>query len=245
MCANRDGFLFQVRRKCAQPPQPKVGGATFTESAVNGLKWYFNFPCTETVPPNNNLDDPCRWCNPNRNVAMDPQLVDIVEVYKIRKLVNSTRQTRPPLWENAFELEIIVSDTRGGRAEVRVNLFCFRMNPTWKGHSIVKYLADWLPMHLEYTGPVMKMNAIFIDLPAPPSPVSPDAYTKGENALCDFDPINNSSVQIEEMDEETVRDTSEYDAEMSDMNARMAESRAADAEEHATLARPFEKRRRV
>ena len=218
MCTNRDGFMFQVCHKCAQPPQPKVGGATFTESAVNGLKWYFNFPCTETVPPNNNLDDPCRWCNPNRNVAMDPQLVDIVEVYKLRKLVNSTRQARPPMWENAFELEIIVSDARGGRAEVRINLFCFLMNPTWKGNSIVKYLAEWLPEHLEYKGPVMKMSTIFLDLPAPPSPVSPDAYNPSKDSSDDSDPFKNSSVQIEEMDEDTVHDTSERDAEMADTN---------------------------
>ena len=187
---NIDGYTHQVCHNCARPSQPRVDGLTFTTYAVNGLKWYFNFPCIETVPPNNNLDDPCRWCNPNRNVSMDPHLVDVVEVYKLRKLENVTRQVRPHLWENVFELEIIVSDVSGGRVDVRINLFCFMMNPTWKNHSIVKYLAEWLPANLPYIGPVLKMPTLFIDPPALPSPHTPDHVFEA------------STVQIEEVDEE-------------------------------------------
>jgi hypothetical protein len=209
MRETRDGKL-QVCHNCATPSQPKVKGLTFTAHAVNGLKWYFNFPCIETDPPNNNLDDPCRWCNPNRNVSMDPPLVDVVEVYKVRKLENVARQVRPHSWENAFELEIIVSDVSGGHADVRINLFCFMMNPTWKNHSIVKYLADWLPANLSYRGPVLKMPTIFkADVALPPCPNTPDHVIK-------------STVQIEEMDEEATAKAKSDDIEFAEMRAIIA-----------------------
>jgi hypothetical protein len=187
-----------------------VAGLTFTAHAVNGLKWYFNFPCIETDPPNNNLDDPCRWCNPNRNVSMDPPLVDVVEVYKIRKLENVARQVRPHSWENAFELEIIVSDVSGGHADVRINLFCFMMNPTWKNHSIVKYLAEWLPANLSYRGPVLKMPTIFTaKLALLPCPNTPDH-------------VFESTVQIEELDEDAAAKAAADDLGMAEVQALIA-----------------------
>ena len=198
----KEGYKYQACHRCAKPSQPRVAGLTFTAPAVNGLKWYFNFPCTDTDPPNNNLDDPCRWCNPNRNVSMDPPLVDVVEVYKIRKLENVARQVRPHSWENAFELEIIVSDVSGGHADVRINLFCFMMNPTWKNHSIVKYLAEWLPANLSYRGPVLKMPTIFTaELALPPCPNTPDH-------------VFESTVQIEELDEEAAAKAAADDLDM-------------------------------
>jgi hypothetical protein len=245
---NRDGYVSTSCHLCSETPQPKVK-APFTELPVNGLKWYFNFPCTETVPPSNNLDDPCRWCNPNRNVSMDPYLVDVVEVYKLRKLENASRHVRPLMWENAFELEIIVSDVRGGRVDVRVNLFCFMMNPKWNGHSIVKYLADWLPTHLEYIGPVLNMPLVYINVPAPKSPDSPV--------------FAESTVRIEEVDDAEAAKSLAWEVQLAEQKAVFAAGPQEDeendedsmvnvkammdadnAEKDATIRR-LEKRRRV
>jgi hypothetical protein len=252
---DKEGYKYQACHRCAKPSQPRVAGLTFTAHAVNGLKWYFNFPCIETDPPNNNLDDPCRWCNPNRNVSMDPPLVDVVEVYKIRKLENVARQVRPHSWENAFELEIIVSDVSGGHADVRINLFCFMMNPTWKNHSIVKYLAEWLPANLSYRGPALKMPAIFTaDLALPPCPNTPDH-------------VFESTVQIEELDEEAAakaaaddlgmayvramvtagpQDSDDDDDEEGDENdAKQVKKRKAQKEFMAEMSASLAKRQRV
>jgi hypothetical protein len=84
------------------------------------------------------------------------------------------------------------------------------MNPTWKHHSIVKYLAEWLPANLSYRGPVLKMPTIFTATLALPScPNSPDL---------EFE----STVQIEELDEDAAAQAAADDLGMAEVRAMVA-----------------------
>jgi hypothetical protein len=105
------------------------------------------------------------------------------------------------------------------------------MNPKWNGHSIVKYLADWLPTHLEYTGPVLNMPLVYINVPALPSPDSP---VFEELTFAD------STVQIEEVDEAMAEMKAVLAAGPQEEEDAEAASMAEDA-----MHRRLEKRRRV
>jgi len=105
---------------------------------INGIKWYFNWP------QHQNQGGPIDWVNPNRDVRMDPELLDITEVYKCKALLNKKRLVRPMLWESAFTVHCILAAPDGSSIAVAINLFCFNMNKQWKSHNIIKYITDWV-----------------------------------------------------------------------------------------------------
>ena len=60
--------------KCAGAPKPTTISLVPT-SPVAGLKWYFDAPWEK----GDFWMCPARWCTPNRDTSLDPQLLDIAE----------------------------------------------------------------------------------------------------------------------------------------------------------------------
>ena len=135
-----------------------------------GLQWYFNFP--EDAP----------WCAQNRDPSADPQLIDILEAFKGKRLTNDTRAVRPAGWENALTVHCLLGDDHGGSVCAPIRYGSLVMNPRWKAHSIVSFIKEWLPANLAYVGPVLKPLPLLPVEPAPPSPRSPDAFV--ESTVC-------------------------------------------------------------
>ena len=202
-----------------EPPKPH-----------DGLQWYFHAPFELSFESKCYMpfQNPLRWCNPNRDTSFDPCLVDVLEAYKDRALSNLTRHVRPPEWENALRLNVVLADAHEKKVVTNINLFCFCMNPQWRSHAIVKYLEDWVPHNLDYVGPVLKpqMRPSFPD--TPPSPPSP------WGTAVDFE----SSVTIEELppavDEEWERLKAQAREEESDTEQEFEEFRAMRASRRRT-----------
>ncbi len=148
---------------------------------MDGLHWYFNWP--EEKKESHSLlfpqlavttRSPALWCDPNRPIDLDPQLVEITEVWKTERLENDTRKVLPPFWESAFDVKAVLAGAHGTTLKVSINLFTFMQNPTWRKDRIVKYLQDWVPQNLDYCGPVLNQPARpSAPPPLPPSPRSP------------------------------------------------------------------------
>ena len=105
--------------------KPKFLAARTSPLGVNGLRWYFNFPWEEPVMTRTLYFNPHRWCDPNRDPRFDPKLVEVTEVWKQAALQNPTRHVRPPAWENAFDVHVVLADARGGTCKASINLFAF------------------------------------------------------------------------------------------------------------------------
>ena len=199
-----------VCHHCAR--QPKYTALPLEPpSPMDGLMWYFGAPYEEPAHDFDRWYRPCRWCNPSRDTKLDPMLLDIAEVYKDERLENTTRQVRPPGWETAFSVQAVLGGKDGSQETVRINLFSFVMNPTWRAHPIVKYIKDdWLalPQNHEKIGPVLRPQALPKVVPSPPSPPSPHV-------------LEESTVSIEEVPDGDRND---------EMAAMRAEVRRREAE---------------
>ena len=115
---------------------------------------------------------PARWCNPNRDVRLDPVLVDVASVHKTGVL-EATRNARPAEWESVFQLGAVLAAPDGSQQVVYMNLFAFMMNPRWRGHSIATFIQERLPSHLDYVGDVLNYSA-----PDPPRSRSPSPQSE-------------------------------------------------------------------
>jgi hypothetical protein len=137
---------------------------------MGGFEWYFHYPMEDALAG----ALPKRCFAENRDTQRDPLLLDIVEVRKNFRLEKVGRLTRPPEWESAFTVLAVLAAPDGTHKTVGINLFAFMMNPSWRQHSIVKYIKEEFmldPRHLDFVGPILKVTAPV--MPAPPSPPSP------------------------------------------------------------------------
>ena len=123
MCAK---MPKRVRRPL--PPLPTV--------AVQPLEWYFNAP--EGMP----------WVTRTRDVALDPRLLRVEEVFKTAKLENKARHARPFGWQNSLRAQCVFADLAGGQATVTVRWAAFLENPAWCQLEVAAYIHDWLPDNL-------------------------------------------------------------------------------------------------
>ena len=182
------GTGFDVKRchNCLGCPESTTGQLK-PPSPPRGLDWYFNMPSEQKMIGH---VVPCAWCKPNRDPQFDPILVDIMEVYKCTFLEHQERRVRPTDWQSAFEVQAVMADHSGARLVVPINLFTFVMNPRWAAHSIVRYIDEWLPEHMEYVGKVLHPNVLAYSLPAP-APPYPGLLTL----------VDESTIVIEEVDE--------------------------------------------
>lgn len=168
-CAGGRKALPKLTTIPLEPPRP-----------VDGLRWYFHFPWQGD--DRNQL--PARWCKMNRDPACDPQLIDIKNIYQRSCLENNTRLARPPAWESAFDVLALLGGADGAVTEI-INLFSFMMNPQWRSHPLISYVADdWLqePRNYEYVGFIINPPALRRE-PAPPSPPSP--WMRESNVVID------------------------------------------------------------
>ena len=153
-------------------------GVRVSTQPINPLGWYFN-------------DDwDIGWLRENRDVRLDPPLLDVLRVRKDRVLFADKRKVLPFDWELAFTLRCQLQDPIGGCAEVTINLKAFVQNPVWARHPMVEYIKTWLPSHFEFRGDLWKDRAAYV---APPSPRSPPYINETATWA-------ESTVHIEEVD---------------------------------------------
>ena len=208
-----DGPYFAYRcHACMR--QPRLTTAPLPPPRrPDGLAWYFNFP----------EDSP--WCTPNRDPSRDPQLLDILEVHKTKRLANHSRAVRPSGWEDAFVVDCLLGDAHGGSLRSPIRLGALVMNLQWKAHCVVSYLKDWLPANLGFLGPVLKPPPLLPVEQAPPSPRSPDAF------------VAESTVRIEDITDEAASEENnesmspEEMAELSESLKRGRQEREAATEQ--------------
>ena len=153
-------------------------GVRVSTQPINPLGWYFN-------------DDwDIGWLRENRDVRLDPPLLDVLRVTKNWMLYADKRKVLPFDWELAFTLRCQLQDPIGGCAEVTINLKAFVQNPVWARHPMVEYIKTWLPSHLRFQGDLWKDRAAYV---APPSPRSPPYINETATWA-------ESTVHIEEVD---------------------------------------------
>ena len=119
---------------------------------MSGIKWYFEWP---QYP---NLGGPVDWVKPNRNTAVDPELLDIIEVYKFKVCDNKKKHVRPLHWESSMTVHCVLAAADGSSIETSINLFCFNMNKEWRSHNISRYIEDWISQgrsHEKFIGYVL------------------------------------------------------------------------------------------
>ena len=198
--------------------------------------WYFGAPYEEPAHDFDRRDRPCRWCNPNRDTKLDPMLLHIAEVCKEERLENTTRQVRPPGWETAFSVQAVLGGKDGSQETVRINLFSFVMNPTWRADPIVKYIKDdWVaqPQNHEKIGPVLRPQALPKVVPSPPSPPSPHV-------------LEESTVSIEEVpDGDRDDEMAAMRAEVRRREAELRESDEDNAAEFGEISHALKRRRKA
>ena len=154
--------------ECARAPKLTTTSLEPT-TPVDGLKWYFDAPWEK----GDEAKCPARWCTPNRDTSLDPELLDIAEIDKHGQLENDARHVRPPAWESAFTVHAVLGGPSASKAKVPINLFSFLMNKAWSAHPTIKYLRDdWLlrPQRADYCGFVLNLPEIRLMPPFPPSP---------------------------------------------------------------------------
>ena len=155
-------------------------GVRVSTQPINPLGWYFN-------------DDwDIGWLRENRDVRLDPPLLDVLRVTKNLMLYADKRKVLPFDWELAFTLRCQLQDPVGGYAEVVMNLKAFVQNPVWASHPMVEYIKTWLPSHFDFTGDLWKDRAAYV---APPSPRTPPYINETATWA-------ESTVHIEEVDGE-------------------------------------------
>ena len=212
-----------------QPPRP-----------MDGLEWYFGAPYEETERDFDRKDRPCRWVNPNRDTSLDPMLLDIIEVHKMERLEDVTRQARPSGWETAFSVEAVLGGKDGSQATVRINLFAFVMNPAWRAHSVVKYIKDdWVVQQQNHEKIGKVLHPVLFPQAVPRGRASPKNRRRAYV-------VEESTVSIEELPD------GDGDNEMAAMRAEVRRREAALPKEDDTAAldaeweklQPFLKRRR-
>ena len=137
---------------------------------MSGMKWYFEWPQGPHGVP-------LEWVNPNRETRVDPELLDITEVYKFKEIPPYRQHSKPPFWESAFIVHCILAAPDGSQLATGINLFCFTMNQAWRGHNVVKFLEKWVVArdNLKYLGNVL--NA-----PEPLPPRCPSRLAAPESA---------------------------------------------------------------
>ena len=186
------------RIKVKIPPIPTV--------AVRPLEWYFNAP--EDMP----------WVKRTRDVALDPRLLRVEEVFKTRALENRARHARPFGWQDSLRAQCVFADRAGGEAQVSVRWAAFLENPAWRQLQVVTYIWEWLPDHLDFVGrvlhPEFNLPAFpprLSEMPAPSTPEPPD-----------------SSDRIEELSEEAANDSVLDPATLEFMAERRARASAEE-----------------
>ena len=55
-----------------------------------------------------------------RDVALDPRLLRVEEVFKTRALENRARHARPFGWQDSLRAQCVFADRAGGEAQVSV-----------------------------------------------------------------------------------------------------------------------------
>ena len=161
-----------------EPKNTSLAPESVTISRPDPLIWYFN------------EDWGIVWLRENRDVRLDPPLLDVLRVTKNLMLYADKRKVLPFDWELAFTLRCQLQDPIGGCAEVTINLKAFVQNPVWARHPMVEYIKTWLPSHFEFQGDLWKDRAAYV---APPSPRSPPYINETATWA-------ESTVHIEEVD---------------------------------------------
>ena len=213
-----DGIFFAYHcHACVR--QPKATSVPLEPpSRPAGLQWYFNFP-KDAV-----------WCAQNRDPKADPQLLDILEVCKTKRLANDTRAVRPAGWENAFSVDCLLGGANGDSVRCAIGFGALVMNPQWKAHPIVSFIKEWLPSNLGYVGPVLKPPPLLpADPPAPPSPRSPGLDDLLASTVCIEDVTDGAATEesaspeeVAEINEFLKRDREEREAAAAQMMASFA-----------------------
>ena len=218
--------------------QPRFLAAKTSPLGEDGLRWYFNFPWEEPVVTRALYFNPHRWCDPNRDPRFDPKLVEVTEVWKQAALQNPTRHARPPAWENAFDVDVVLADARGGTCKASINLFAFLMNPAWRSDPVVKDIEGWLledPRNLGYIGPVLGACDVPLRPPSPPSPPSP--YAPGESTVTIEEIIDSEDprrVNLEAARADYMRLTAGREVDDSGVDAEIREAARAAAKRRRT-----------
>jgi hypothetical protein len=135
--------------------------------AVDGLLWYFDHP---------KLADgfPDILCIPNRNTSLDPPLIEVIQLSKVRELVKDGRNVRPYNWESAFRVQIALADVDGAPVIAVMSYFYFIQNPAWARDPIVKFVEKWLrPETFLFHGTVRRNGVEILRPPPEPQPNSP------------------------------------------------------------------------
>ena len=132
------------------------------ERHMPGFMWYFNYPFEAATRSDgfSVVVKPMSWCNPNRNVQLDPKLVDIyvIEKKEVWNKKDLDRRVRPVNWTLSFYVGATFLDNYKSPVKVYpISMFSFVMNKAWAAHPLIKWVDSWLsedPLNFQFLGPL-------------------------------------------------------------------------------------------